>query len=318
MANVVHTIRRADGSWFPFGDVEGQAGAKGIFTAAACAVAAQGSDDLQLCGINYAMGSTHVWHTLRHPDGTWQPFGDVLGQAGNPGDLHAIAAAGVGADVHFVGITTINTATSEGQLWHTIRGAGGNWDPWGDVQNQTGNPEARKGNVACAGIGGDLHVAFTGYSGLWHTIRNEAGLWTQFGDVSGQAGNRGPYADVACAAIGNELHLAAVARDGHLWHTVRSEDGSWSEFGDVEGQTGELGNFLRVACAHVNGELHLVATSTISPALWHAIRHADGTWTPFGNVAAAASDPGQVADVGCAGIGAELHLACAAGPPIIG
>jgi hypothetical protein len=35
-----------------------------------------------------------MWHTIRHAD-RWDGFGDVKGQAGNPGRFLAIAGAGL-------------------------------------------------------------------------------------------------------------------------------------------------------------------------------------------------------------------------------
>jgi len=43
----------------------------------------------------------------------------------------------------------------------------------------------------------------------------------------------------------------------------------------------------------VSGELHLVGVDSQNRAL-HAIRHSDGTWTPFGDVMAVAGSPGTV------------------------
>jgi hypothetical protein len=36
-----------------------------------------------------------LWHPIRYPNGTWQPFSDVRGQAGNPGSFVSVALDGL-------------------------------------------------------------------------------------------------------------------------------------------------------------------------------------------------------------------------------
>lgn len=144
-----HTIRHADGSWQPFfGDVGGQVLPPGVFASVDCA----GIDgELHVCGVTEGGG---MWHTIRHADGSWQPFfGDVKGQAGNPGPFLAVGCAGINAELHVCGVIV-----TDGGIWHTIRHSDGSWQPFGDVKSQTSDP-GRLIRVGCAGIDGELHVS---------------------------------------------------------------------------------------------------------------------------------------------------------------
>lgn len=97
-----HTIRNPDGSWqAEFGLIESQeSNNPGHFSYVACAGI---GDRLHVVG---AVGGK-LWHTIRNADGSWQQeFGLVPGQAqDNPGWFIDVSCAGIGTELHIVGIT---------------------------------------------------------------------------------------------------------------------------------------------------------------------------------------------------------------------
>jgi hypothetical protein len=73
-----------------------------------------------------------LWHTVRNTNGTWTPFGDVEGQAGDRGSFVDVDCARVAGSLH------VARVTSDGRLWHTVRRPNGTWTPFGDVEGQAG------------------------------------------------------------------------------------------------------------------------------------------------------------------------------------
>ena len=90
-----------------------------------------------------------MWHTIRHADGSWQPFfGDVKAVHPNdPGSFTAVGCAGVNGELHIVGLS------SAGGMWHTIRHADGSWQSgFGDVKAVHPNDPGYFTTVGCAGV----------------------------------------------------------------------------------------------------------------------------------------------------------------------
>jgi hypothetical protein len=290
-----HAIRRRDGSWTQFGDVESQAGDRGTFVTA-CGAGPSGI--FHLCGVNSEGG---LWHSIRRSDGTWTRFGEVKRQARDRGSFVSISAAGVGNDLHVCGVTT------NGRLWHTIRFASGAWAPFGDIESHTGD-RGFIAAVSCAAIGDKLHVCGISSRGrFWHALRKANGSWTPFGDVEDQTGDRGFFYSPSCANVAGELHVCGVDSGGHLWHAIRRVDGSWTPFGDLEGETGDRGSIVFASCAGIGDELHVCAINS-EGRLWHSVRQKDGFWRPFGDVEGQAGDRGSFWRVGLAEVAGEIHM----------
>jgi hypothetical protein len=120
------------------------------------------------------------------------------------------------AAVHVCGVN------AAGRLWHSIRFANGSWQPFGDVEGQTGEMGDVQAAAATA-AGADVHVCVVNAAGrLWHSVRFANGSWQPFGDVEGQTGDMGDAQAVAATAVGGDVHVCAVNAAGRLWHSIRS------------------------------------------------------------------------------------------------
>lgn len=80
-----------------------------------------------------------MWHTIRFENGSWQQFGDVKGQAGDPGSFSSVSCGSLQGELYVCGVTT------DAKLWHTIRFSQPpslplGWLPFEDVAVIVGNP----------------------------------------------------------------------------------------------------------------------------------------------------------------------------------
>lgn len=137
---LMHTLRRTDGNWSPWGDVEAFAGNPG----GALSVSATEVNGVFHLVANY--GFAGVRHSTRLPDGNWTPLLKI--------DDYTGGRTGLVLDVAAVGFTTgelqvVALATS-GAVWHAARYPNGGWSPWGDVRGYAGNPGGLATRVSLA------------------------------------------------------------------------------------------------------------------------------------------------------------------------
>jgi hypothetical protein len=252
-----------NGSWAPdAGCIETQEqNDPGAFVAVGCG----GVDgELQVVGVDDA--SRQLWHTIRHADGTWQPsFGLIEDNESNdPGQFGVVSCAGVGGDLHVVGIA----GGQMSQMWHTIRYSASGDSPayWQAAFDPVvWPPEAGPfAAVSCAAVGGQLHlVGLDGRGQLWHNVSVPGAdpPWapdTEPIETQIQS-NPGPFYAVGCGGANGELHVVGVT--GQLWHTIRHADGTWQPFfGLIEdNESNDPGAFAAVGCAGVGDNLHVAA-----------------------------------------------------------
>jgi hypothetical protein len=197
--------------------------------------------DLHVIGAN----DGKLWHTIRF--GTpgsrpWQDFFDVKEKAGKVGDFVDVDCArqagspGDAQDIlHVVGVT------GDGQLWYTVREAGGahQWKRFDKPLNPEGRGPFLQAAVTAARQGNRVEVVVAGVTAagrLWVTTRKSATEFHPLTQVPAAAGGNPAFHAVALAAVaGPEVntHLAAVSSDGHIWHTV-GQPGQWPSLQDVE------------------------------------------------------------------------------------
>jgi hypothetical protein len=145
---ILHTIRKSDGSWQPFSDVEATAGNVENPTRVALGVTSSSGSTLP-SGLNLAVvAKFKLFHTIRLPNGSWLPFGDVEGQTGDIGGIMEVELTQSGALLHTF-VTTI-AVPGKGDLHHTIRKADGSWLKFGNVEGQAGEV----GRVRSVGVSG--------------------------------------------------------------------------------------------------------------------------------------------------------------------
>ncbi|WP_280725004.1 polymorphic toxin-type HINT domain-containing protein [Kitasatospora sp. MAA4] len=160
-----HTIRHSDGTWqtIGWGDVFANVGT--LTSTDQIAAAATPS------GLELMVGSGgKLWHTVRHPDGTWQSigWGDVFGATGvlsgiatGPNQL-ALAGTTGGLEV---------MAIANGKPFNVLRNSSGSWSGWGDVTGAAGTLQPIY-VLAAAASGADLKVLTVGSGQLNYTKRD--------------------------------------------------------------------------------------------------------------------------------------------------
>ncbi|WP_328299405.1 transglycosylase family protein [Streptomyces sp. NBC_00435] len=267
---IFHGLRKADGTWTGFGNIESQAGDIGTVGSVA---------DAGLNGDTHVVavgGNGHVYHTIRLANGSWGTFGDVDAAAGALGPVTKVSAVTIGTDVNVL-------AVADGKLNHSVRHFDGSWTPFGDVSAEAGALPAPVTSAAEASVNGQLQVVVVAGGRVYHSIRGSGGTWSAWGDVYAAAGGSGTASDVAVAGTGSDMQIIVTSNNGTKQvHGARLGDGTWLPLTDL---AATLGGFTAtgVSAATVDGELQATFVTTDNRIL-HTIRRVNGTWTGAGAI----------------------------------
>ncbi|MFJ6793898.1 S1 family peptidase [Streptomyces sp. NPDC091268] len=218
-----------------------------------------------------------VYQGIRLPDGSWTGFTDVQNKAGNLNGIRSSAVVGMNGDTHLLAIS------NSGGLFHTVRKEDGTWGTFGNVFGETG-ALINLTQVSAVNIGYDLHIIAVADGKAFHTVRYANGTWAKFGDLSAVAGPIGAVTSAAVASTGGQLQVTAVS-GGKAYHTLRNTSGSWSKWGDVAGAVGSTtGPITSVSMAGTGNDAQIVIATDNGTRQYHAIRYANGTWSPLGDL----------------------------------
>ncbi|QUQ69127.1 hypothetical protein [Kutzneria sp. CA-103260] len=266
---LAHTIRYANGDWQRFGHLDVAA------VGQPASVIVNGEEHLFFAQAPTGQGA--LTHYIRHADGTWDVNGSVPEVA--PDQIGSISVTSVGGRLVLARLQNWTALVSTQQ-------ADGTWSTWEKVPFE---PEIL--SLSVTADGGTLRVVALTEDSNFVLVENRSptGTWSASPKKSVQViGPPIAAINVAAAQVGVDLQvvLRYVFGQDWLWHTILRSDNTWTSTGDVEyeGGTGRIPSISSLAvAASTNGSLQ-VATATEDGAVYHTVRHADGTWQPFGDV----------------------------------
>jgi len=265
-----HTIRHADGSWQKMGVIPGY----GQVNALASAMV--GGEENVI--VEFQTGTQKVpdiqaARLVRHADGTWNFNASLPEIPMNPG---ALSLVNVNGRLNLVSLTSTGPMVAE-------LGADGTWSAFSNVPGP-----GHMRSVAAVANGSSLRVVeLYGDGRTVGVVDRTATGWSTINTTLANTDDRNVDTQVAAAQIGDTLQVGVVldsATDTQAvpWidHATMDKSGNWSGFA---GLPTVWGRAFQVSMTAANGEMQLAYT-TETGALYHTIRHADGTWQEPGFV----------------------------------
>jgi hypothetical protein len=244
-----------------------------------------------------------VWHTRRHANGAWDPFGNVEDQAGELGFVTA-------TDARYTPGRLFVSQLAGDRPWLTMRFDDGRWAPFVRLRMSNGTDASAVSTGLGQTADANIHVCAGGVNRLLHGIWSVADdRFSGFNEVIPQTGDPGPNVGVGdCAGVGLELLYAVFTRDfqASVRIAVRRANGTWTGFTTTHVLDGSQGNPVDLDLESTGTTLHMVVTTTKTQL--HATNSGAG-WTELRDVEGPAGDPRDSVQGGAAAaVGGELHL----------
>ncbi|MGV9313912.1 hypothetical protein ACWDR0_17240 [Streptomyces sp. NPDC003691] len=270
-----HQYRRADGSWTGFAPLNGYAGAPSFYgNGVAITGTADGSS--QVLGVGT---DGNLYHNARYSSGTWTGFAPLAGYDG----ASRFAAAATSLAGAPDGSAHVLAVGNDGNLYHTIRLASGQWNAFEPLGGYAGAARFAAADVSVTTTpDGSAQVLAVGNDrNVYHNARYPNGSWTGFEPLNGYGGGSRMTASVVsiAGAPDGSAHIVAIGNDHNAYHRIRRADGTWTEFAPLGG----AGGASRLSASDIaitttpNGAAQLLAVGN-DGNVYHGIRSASGHW----------------------------------------
>jgi hypothetical protein len=211
--SVYHALRLTNGQWTTFNALEPFTGAHYADYVGAAAV----SGELHVA----ISGADGVRHTVRHSNGSWEPFREPPGSR-LPGTTAEVTLAdSSNGELHMVAYD------AQGSLYHRARRTNGTWTPFASLGITQVNA------IGMAESGSLLHVAVDVDGVVYHRVRFRDGSWTPFALLGPAPDGATSWYLAGAGYASGEFHLASVRGSGMVYHRARYTNGNWSGWGAV-------------------------------------------------------------------------------------
>ncbi|MFD4658299.1 glycoside hydrolase domain-containing protein [Kitasatospora sp. NPDC058444] len=268
-------VRQSSGAWPGFSPLTGGAG---VFRGSEAAITGLPGGSSQELGIGL---DGRLYHGVRAANGGWSGFA-ALPDDGTP----ATQARRTGIAGMPDGSSQVLTIGGDGNVYHRIRLADGNWSGYGRLPG-VGTPAMLASDVAIAGMpDGSAQVLAIGSDGnVYHETRFSDGTWSGFAPLSGVNSSRMTASRVAIAGMPDgSSQVLAIGSDGNVYHESRFTNGVWSGFAPISGVGAPTMAARTVGIAALPDGSSQVAVVGNDGNVYHESRFTNGVWSGFAAV----------------------------------